>query len=70
MGVLNNSMVCQVTSGYYENPEATADAVDAEGWFHTGDVVTYDEDGYFYIVDRIKDMIKVQEGRTVRVLCH
>jgi fatty-acyl-CoA synthase len=43
-------------SGYFNDPEATAAASDAEGWFHTGDLAQYDEDGYFYIVDRKKDM--------------
>ena len=43
-------------SGYFNDPEATAAAVDARGFFHTGDVAYYDEEGYFYIVDRKKDM--------------
>jgi fatty-acyl-CoA synthase len=43
-------------SGYWNNPEATAAAYDAEGWFHTGDLVYHDEDWYFYVVDRKKDM--------------
>lgn len=43
-------------SGYWANPEATAAAVDAEGWFHTGDAAYCDEEWYFFIVDRIKDM--------------
>jgi fatty-acyl-CoA synthase len=43
-------------SGYFNNPEATESAVDARGFFHTGDVAYYDEEGYFYIVDRKKDM--------------
>ncbi|GAB4276914.1 MAG: long-chain fatty acid--CoA ligase [Candidatus Promineifilaceae bacterium] len=45
-----------VMKGYYNRPEATAEAFRG-GWFHTGDVAKMDEDGYFYIVDRIKDMI-------------
>ena len=45
-----------VMKGYYNRPEETAEAFKG-GWFHTGDVATVDEDGYFYIVDRIKDMI-------------
>jgi len=43
-------------SGYFNNPEATAEAVDERGYFHTGDMAQYDEEGYFYIVDRKKDM--------------
>ncbi|MFH2038965.1 MAG: long-chain fatty acid--CoA ligase [Chloroflexota bacterium] len=43
-------------SGYFHNPEASAAAVDEQGYFHTGDVGRYDSDGYFYIVDRKKDM--------------
>ena len=46
-----------VMKGYLGNPEATAEAIDAKGWFHSGDVGRRDEDGYFYIVDRTKDMI-------------
>ena len=45
-----------VTPGYWNNPEKTAEAIDEDGWLHSGDVVEYDEDGYYYIVDRIKDM--------------
>ena len=44
------------SSGYFNNPEATHAAVDERGYFHTGDVAQYDEEGYFYIVDRKKDM--------------
>jgi fatty-acyl-CoA synthase len=43
-------------SGYFGNPEATAEAVDDEGWFHTGDLAQHDAEWYFYIVDRKKDM--------------
>lgn len=48
----------QVMKGYLNNPEATAASLDGEGWLHTGDVGYVDQDGYFYIVDRIKEMIK------------
>lgn len=44
------------SSGYFNNPEATQAAVDDSGFFHTGDLAYYDEEGYFYIVDRKKDM--------------
>lgn len=43
-------------SGYFDDPEATAMSVDERGFFHTGDIAQYDEEGYFYIVDRKKDM--------------
>lgn len=43
-------------SGYFNDPDATQAAVDERGYFHTGDVAQYDEEGYFYIVDRKKDM--------------
>ena len=43
-------------SGYFNDPEATAEAVDEEGWFHTGDLARYDEEWDFYIVGRKKDM--------------
>jgi fatty-acyl-CoA synthase len=43
-------------SGYWNNPAASAAVLDDEGWFHTGDLVRHDEDWYFYVVDRKKDM--------------
>ncbi|KAL0085515.1 hypothetical protein J3Q64DRAFT_1101923 [Phycomyces blakesleeanus] len=47
-----------VMKGYLNNPEATADCIDSEGYFHTGDVVEMDSEGNVYIVDRIKELIK------------
>jgi fatty-acyl-CoA synthase len=46
-----------VMKGYYKNPEATANAIDAEGWLHSGDLGVMDENGYFRVTGRIKDMI-------------
>jgi acyl-CoA synthetase (AMP-forming)/AMP-acid ligase II len=43
--------------GYYKNPEATAQVLDADGWYYSGDVGFMDEEGYVYIQDRLKDMI-------------
>lgn len=49
----------QVTSGYWRQPEATAASMTDDGYFKTGDIAVMDEDGYFQIVDRKKDMILV-----------
>jgi len=45
-----------VSLGYWRNPEATAAAIDAQGWFHTGDKARIDQEGFFYIAGRAKDM--------------
>ncbi|GAA3039154.1 hypothetical protein GCM10020000_16840 [Streptomyces olivoverticillatus] len=50
--------------GYWNEPERTAEAVDAEGWMHTGDLALMDEDDYVQIVGRIKDMI-IRGGENV-----
>ena len=48
----------QVMAGYLNNPEATAETIDDEGWLHTGDIGYVDENTYCYIVDRVKELIK------------
>ncbi|KAI8084667.1 uncharacterized protein BX664DRAFT_337521 [Halteromyces radiatus] len=47
-----------IMKGYIKNPEATADCIDSEGYFHTGDIAIVDEHGHYSIVDRIKELIK------------
>ncbi len=45
--------------GYLDNPEATEEAIDKEGWLHTGDIGIIDDKGYLKITDRLKDMFIV-----------
>jgi 4-coumarate--CoA ligase len=48
----------QVMAGYLNQPAATAATIDAEGWLHTGDIAHIDTDGYLFVVDRLKELIK------------
>jgi len=54
-----------VMKGYYNQPEETAKAIDAEGFYHTGDVGYRDADGHFYITDRKKDLFKLSNGKYI-----
>ena len=54
-----------VMQGYYENPEATARAIDVDGWFHTGDLATLDEDGEIFLKGRAKNVIVLDSGKNV-----
>jgi len=57
-----------VMQGYFNKPEETAKVLDDEGWYHTGDVGYRDEDGHFYITDRLKDLFKLSNGKYVAPL--
>ena len=57
-----------VMLGYYDNPTATALAIDDQGFYHTGDVGYEDRDGHFYITDRLKDLFKLSNGKYVAPL--
>ena len=54
-----------VMLGYYKNPEATAETIDSEGWYHTGDLGTMDADGNVYINGRSKNMLLGPNGQNI-----
>ena len=54
-----------VMLGYYKDPEATAEIIDADGWFHTGDLARKDEDGYYFLIGRKKNLIILDSGENI-----
>ena len=54
-----------VMLGYYKDPEATAEAIDKDGWLHSGDLARVDEDGFYYITGRRKNLIILDSGENV-----
>ena len=56
---LKKAIIAQLNvQGYINNPEAIADCIDNEGYFHTGDIVVVDKNEHFFVVDRLKELIK------------
>jgi long-chain acyl-CoA synthetase len=51
--------------GYYNQPELTAETIDAEGWLHTGDLGAVDDEGFLYITGRVKDIFKTSKGKYI-----
>ena len=64
----NNELLCRghnIMKGYYKAPDLTAEAIEADGWFHTGDTAKIDEDGHITITGRIKSIFKTSMGKYI-----
>lgn len=58
-----------IVAGYFSNPEATTSTLDSEGWLRTGDLCYIDDDGFIFIVDRLKELIKYKGYQVNETLC-
>lgn len=58
-----------VCKGYFNNPEANQSTFTPDGWYKSGDILRCDEDGYFYIVDRKKEMLKYKGHQSKSSIC-
>lgn len=71
LGVNKSGEICfkgpLIMKGYYNNPSETLATIDSEGWLHTGDVGYYDENQNFYIVDRLKELIKYKGYQVIKL---
>lgn len=54
-----------ITTGYYKNPDSTANAIDKDGWFYTGDAGHMDEDGNLFLTERLKELFKTSNGKYI-----
>jgi len=63
----NEVLLCgkTITKGYYHRPVETAEAIDADGWFHTGDAGYFNNEGELFLTDRIKDLYKTSNGKYI-----
>lgn len=66
--IVGNQPFVHVGIGYLNNREATEAVIDKDGWLHTGDIVYFDQEGYLYIVDRLKEMIKYKGFQVLLML--